>query len=141
LIEANGEINSYNIEELANSSKTLSAMLDMGTMSANGLANAINALEAGNITILDLNDKVIELYESFDTTASAIERASYFIANFDPGKDYSEAINFVEDLAEKMQDLLDKGYLGNLEGYGKAMFANPPDPGDVEGWQNAITML
>lgn len=141
LIEANGEINSYNIEELANSSKTLSAMLDMGTMSANGLANAINALEAGNITILDLNEKVIELYESFDTTASAIERASYFIANFDPGKDYSEAINFVEDLAEKMQDLLDKGYLGNLEGYGKAMFANPPDPGDVEGWQNAITML
>jgi hypothetical protein len=41
-------------------------------MSAEGLAIAFSALAEGNITLFDLNENVLKLYNSFDSVANAI---------------------------------------------------------------------
>jgi hypothetical protein len=87
--------------------------LDNGTVSANGLALAMTALEKGNITVLDLNANVLRLYNSFDTVGNAIQRAGQFIKDFDPGEDWGDALAFMTDAASKIEGFVEKGEFGN----------------------------
>lgn len=141
-IKENGNINSHNIQELAAESAELAALLDNDVISANGLANAINALQEGNITLFDLNESVLTLLDSFDTVGNAIQRAGQFIKDFDPGEDWGDAYDFIDSAIEKMKDFVDNRELGNpqLRNYWKAFFT-APTPEDLAGWEQGIALL
>ncbi|MBQ5474385.1 MAG: hypothetical protein IIT65_06715 [Lachnospiraceae bacterium] len=71
-------------------------------MSAEGLANTINALESGNIAVSDLNDNVLNLFNSFETLGTSIDRALYLVKNFDPGPNFNEPYEFMTSSLETM---------------------------------------
>lgn len=143
IIEENGQINSHNVLELAKNSATLQALLDSGATSAQGLANAINALSEGNIAISDLNENIINLYNSFDLTSKAIERAGWLVKNFDPGEDYGDSIDFFNEQIEEMDKLVQNREFGNpvLRNRWKLFLGEPPEPGDIEAWERGIELL
>ena len=124
IIETNGKLTSDNIEDLAKSSETLATMLDSGTMSANGLAAALTILGKGNVTILDLNNSVLQLFESFDSVGNAIQRAGDFIKNFNPGEDWGDALDFITDATDKIQEFVGNKEFGNpqYKNYWKSVF-------------------
>ena len=112
LIDKNGKINSANIKDLAESSQTLAAILEDDIMSAEGLANTINALESGNIAVSDLNDNVLNLFNSFETLGTSIDRALYLVKNFDPGPNFNEPYEFMTSSLETMQKMFEEGRIG-----------------------------
>ena len=141
LVEANGKITGKNIQNLAKDCKSLQALLDNNVISANALALAINALQSGQVSIFDLNQSVLELYESFDTVSNAIQRAGQFIKDFDPGEDWGDAFDFIDNAIEKLTEFVDNRELGNPQArnYWKAFFAN--DPEDLAAWEQGIALL
>ena len=112
LIDENGKINSANIKDLAESSQTLAAILEDDIMSAEGLVNTINALESGNIAVSDLNDNVLNLFDSFETLGTSIDRALYLVKNFDPGPNFNEPYEFMTSSLETMQKMFEEGRIG-----------------------------
>ena len=140
-IKENGAITANNIKDLAKECNTLQALLDNDTISANSLANAINALSTGNVAITDLNNNVLNLYDSFDSVANAIQRAGQFIKDFDPGEDWGDAQEFVDSAVEKMTELVDTRQLGNpqLRNYWHVFFDT--DPTDLATWEEGIALI
>ena len=140
--EENGQLNAHNIKELANESQTLATLLDENIISANGLANAINALQEGNVAIFDLNESVLQLFDSFDSVSNAIQRAGQFIKDFDPGEDWGDAYDFIDSALERMTELVENRELGNpqLRNYWKAFFEGPL-PEDLAGWERGLALI
>ena len=140
-IEENGKITADNINELAKSSQSLAALIDMGTMKATGMARAIQAFSAGNIAISDLNDNVLEVFNSFENLNDIIAKASYFIKNFDAGEDWGESFDFIESAIETIEGFVNSREFGNpqLQNYWGAIFKTSPS--DLDGWNKGIEVL
>ena len=141
LIKNNGKITGVNLQNLAKDCKNLQLVLDNNIISANGLALAINALSAGKISINDLDASVLKLYNSFDTVGNAISRAGQLIKDFDPGEDYGDAYDFINNAIEKITEFVNNRELGNpqLNNYWKLFFKT--DPKDLKDWEEGIALL
>lgn len=140
-IEENEKITADNINELAKSSQSLAALLDMGIMKATGMARAIQAFSVGNIAISDLNDNVLEVFNSFENLNDIIAKASYFIKNFDAGEDWGESFDFIESAIETIESFVNSREFGNpqLQNYWGAIFKTSPS--DLDEWNKGIEIL
>lgn len=141
LVEENGHLTSNNIEKIATESETLSTLLDNNIISVKGLANALNALQEGKITVFDLNENVLKLFNSFDTVSNAVSRAGQFIRDFNPGEDWGDAFDFIENATERMNELVKNRELGNpqLKNYWETFFTT--DPSDLADWEAGIALI
>lgn len=117
-IDENGKISARNIEELAKDNASLNKMLAQGKVNANGLAKALNSIKLGNIDPSGFTDRVLEAISAITSTDEVLSHMHETIANFDPGIDSGEGIDFLTQSYEKMQE-----YANNFE-YGNQQFQN-----------------
>ena len=125
-IEENNSITASNIQELAESSQTLNGLLENNVVSANGLANILNGLSNGRLSIFDLNDSLIDLYNDFYDVEGAADAAYATINNFKFGGDYTEAHQFIQQLIDKLKELQKTGQYAAMEKYLSVFFSEIP---------------
>lgn len=139
LLESNSQITSKNITDLANESSMLATLLDNGVISAQGLANVINSLESGSLTILDLNDDVLKLADSYYDLEDAVADAHEFINNFSFDNQYIDTYDFIGKVIESLKELQSIGAYGEMDKYLSVFFKDLPE--DINGAIAAIAKL
>ena len=119
LIKTNGKITAKNINELAESSQKLDGLLKTGTVSAGGLAKAINAINIDGIPIESFTTRVLEALSVTKTLEEELLEVQDYWANFDPGMDEGGFLDSINKVRKAVQEIADKGQYGNtaLEGY------------------------
>lgn len=113
LLNENDKLDASNIMELADSSELLSEMLDNGAISAGGLAKALTALEKGQISLTDLNDKVIKVISSMDQLDSTVQSAFYTIDNWEPDRSLGDIGDWVNEITDTAVEQFNSGEYGN----------------------------
>lgn len=119
LIKTNGKITAKNIDELSESSEKLDGLLKTGTVSAGGLAKAINAINIDGIPIESFTTRVLEALSVTKTFEEELLEVQDYWANFDPGIDEGGFLDSISKVRKAIQEIADKGQYGNtaLEGY------------------------
>ena len=121
-VDSTGKLNASSVQEMAEQCHSLNNLLETGTITAGGIAAALNALGSnGNLTLMDLNSHVLELLSTVNQLDDAIASAHSSIENFEWGIDTGEAEDFVKESAKKWNELYNNGEFGNpqLEAYAK----------------------
>ena len=111
--EENGTISSANIKELAETNADLAAILDSGTMSAKGLAVALEGIETSKFTILDLSDAVLAAMSAMDDLDGIVQDTINDLNSFDPGYDENDITSFINKVFENATENFEKGAYGN----------------------------
>ena len=120
--DASGKLSASSVEEMAKQCGSLNNLLDTGAISAGGVAAALNAMgSSGNITILDLNQHLLEFLSTANQLEDVLSDAHNIIENFDWGIDTGESKDFAIDSTKKWKELYEGGEFGNqqLENYAK----------------------
>ena len=138
-IEQNGEVDSSNILDLAESNDTLSKLLKNNVVTAKALATAVNGIESGTITVLDLNDAVLAALNSMDDLDSVVKRTIDDLNSFDAGFDENDITGFITKVLNNANENIDKGAYGNnvMANYMQKIFGNFDYNGPSEGYGEA----
>ena len=121
-VDSSGQLSASSIQEMAKECSSLNNLLDTGAISAGGVAAALNAMgSSGNITILDLNQNLLEFLSTANQLQDVLAEAHNLIENFDWGVDTGESKDFAVDSTKKWKELYEGGEFGNqqLENYAK----------------------
>ena len=132
-VDSTGKINAVGVKEMAKESAMLNRLLESGAISAGGMANVLNSLNAGDISIFDLNDRIIKLIDSFNQLDNVVAETHSLIENFDAGVDTGEAEDFLKDSIKTWKEYYDNGEWGNpqMEAYAKLIIGQ-------EKWDEAV---
>ena len=138
-IEENGSISSENIRELAASSKDLNALLKNGTMTAKGLAIALEGIETGKFTTLDFNDALLAAINSADDLDGVVSQLIDDLNNFDAGFDENDITGFIGTVLDNATENIEKGAWGNnvMGNYMRKIFGDFEYTGPKEGYGEA----
>ena len=138
-IEQNGEVDSSNILDLAESNDTLSKLLKNNVVTAKALATAVNGIESGTITVLDLNDSILAALNSMDDLDSVVKRTIEDLNSFDAGFDENDITGFITKVLNNANENIDKGAYGNnvMANYMQKIFGNFDYNGPSEGYGEA----
>ena len=112
-IEQNGEVDSSNILDLAESNDTLNKLLKNNVVTAKALATAVNGIESGTITVLDLNDAVLAALNSMDDLDSVVKHTIDDLNSFDAGFDENDITGFIGKALDNANQNIEKGAYGN----------------------------
>ena len=112
-IEENGRITPDKIDELRKSSADLDNLLKNSAISANGLANALTAIQQGNISILDLDNALIAAADSMHSLDNMVAETIDDLNSFDPGFDENDVTGFISKAYEFANEQIEKGAYGN----------------------------
>lgn len=121
-VDSTGKLNAASVEEMSKECGTLKELLDTDAISAGGVAAALNAMgKDGKITVMDLNDSLLEFLSTANQLDDVLSSAHNIIENFDWGVDTGESKDFVVDASKQWKELYEGGEFGNqqLENYAK----------------------
>ena len=112
--EKNGKISGTNIESLRGQCKNLDLLLKNNAISAQGLANILNAIGSeGTLSIMDINGAMIAAANSMGTLDNTIQKTLDGLSGFDPGYDENDVTGFISDAYDLVSEQMEKGAYGN----------------------------
>lgn len=114
-IEANGELKADNIVELASESEMLNTMLTENGLSAAALANIMEGLDSGAISIDMVNQSLYDMASELDSIEGSAARIQQKIQSYKPGTDYTAGLDFYEERIKEIQEKIKAGEYGNIE--------------------------
>lgn len=113
LIKENNKLTADNIYDLADGCSELSAMLDLGTVSAEALAWALTGLEDGSLIFDNITNSILDAISSVDTLSGKFRKLSKELESFTPGQDYMEGLNTIGEDVETLNEEVGVGNLGS----------------------------
>ena len=108
-----GEIDAAGILKASEMSGQLSSLLDVSSVSASGLAMALQGIEDGKYSIGAVNSTVLQLLSSLNRLSDVALEAHNIIEKFDAGIDTGEGEDFVQKNAEAAIEYYKNGEFGN----------------------------
>ena len=112
-VEENGKISGENIEELAASCSDLDVLLNDTSLTAEGLARALNSLSDGTLSIDSLTNSVLAAISVGQDYESLLNEIHKTISDFDPGLDTGEGSDFIVEQAKNLNELVEGYEFGN----------------------------
>lgn len=113
IIKSNGKITSKNIKELAKESNTLSKLLNLDAVNANGLAKALTAIANGKIGFEQIDSAILKALSSTTDFNDELSELNDKFNNFDKGFDTNINVENYQKAFEELQTYIDNGELGN----------------------------
>ena len=104
-----GKISATSIMEAAESSETLSDWLEVSGVGAQGLADALSALESGNIDTI--SEALLRAIGAAGQLESSLAKTYDYIDNFEAERSIGDIGKFYSDLADSVQQGFESGFL------------------------------
>lgn len=104
-----GKISATSIMEAAESSETLSDWLEVSGVGAQGLADALSALESGNIDTI--SEALLRAFGAAGQLESSLAKTYDYIDNFEAERSIGDIGKFYSDLADSVQQGFESGFL------------------------------
>ena len=115
IIASEGEISGDNIRDLAEECESLNDILENTGATAEGLAEALNLIESGDLSLSDLTDSIMAALGAFESIKGVTSEAVKDAETFDPGQDENVIAETIKKHSDTLKANIDKGAYGNTQ--------------------------
>ena len=110
-IAKNDELSADNVDDLRKQYKSLDKLMKNTKLNATSMAKALQMLKSGNIK--EINGVLVEQLKYWKSLEANAQQVLSDIANFDPGIDTGQGVDFVTQHTKTLLDLITNGEWGN----------------------------
>ena len=113
LRKENNKLTAKNVEELADSCDDLQAILENTDVTAQGLAETLNLLGEGALSIDQITESLLAALSAGESFETLISNVQDWIENFDQGSDLTEGTEHITSVIEEALEYVSDWQFGN----------------------------